>query len=151
MCRLYLGVPRGWSICNLWFAKIVPFFAFLITISSVFQLHTTLPCFREVHQTNIMECNHKYELAVVLTTECSHGTPLSLGTVVNDIWRWTVLLHVWANLWVFPCRLSTQQRFQYIVKAKEWKFMRKQLQERGRISVPSGFQRSNNYLSILWI
>ena len=60
VCRLYLGVPRGWSICNLWFAKFVPFFAFLITINIVFQLHTTLPCFREVHQTNIMECNHKY-------------------------------------------------------------------------------------------
>ena len=105
VCRLYLGVPRGWSICNLWFAKFVPFFAFLITINIAFQLHTTLPCFREVHQTNIMECNHKYELAVVVTTDCSHGAPLNFGAVVNDIWRWMVFLLVWANLWASSYRL----------------------------------------------
>ena len=69
-------------------------FPFLSQLILPFKLHTTLSCFREVHQTNIMECNHKYELPVVLTTECSHGAPLSLGAVVNDIWRWTVLLLV---------------------------------------------------------
>jgi len=38
-----------------------------------------------------MGCEHKYEVAVVVASECALGVPLSLGAVVNNIWRWTVV------------------------------------------------------------
>ena len=37
-------------------------------------------------------CEHKYEVAVVVASECALGAPLSLGAVVNKVWRWTVTL-----------------------------------------------------------
>ena len=39
-----------------------------------------------------MVCEHKYEVAVVVASECAVGAPLSLGAVVNNAWRWTVIL-----------------------------------------------------------
>ena len=39
-----------------------------------------------------MVCEHKYEVAVVVASECALGVPLRLGAVANNIWRWTVIL-----------------------------------------------------------
>ena len=37
-------------------------------------------------------CEHKYEVSVVVASECALGVPLSLGAVVGKVWRWTVML-----------------------------------------------------------
>ena len=37
-------------------------------------------------------CEHRYEVAVVVANECTLGASLSLGAVVDNIWRWTVML-----------------------------------------------------------
>ena len=38
----------------------------------------------------IMVCQHKYEVTAVVASECALGAQLSLGAIVNNIWRWTV-------------------------------------------------------------
>ena len=77
---------------------------------------------RREQRTMVCE-QHRYEVAVVVASECALGVPLSLGAVVNNIWRWTVIqMRLWHNeTFKSYCRKLTRCWSQCTGKGGGWK------------------------------